>query len=81
MHVGTSWNLILKVLKCRNEIYQRLELKEMQKMESFVYLSCFLIELWSLKCQKWLFFAFPIDDSKNQSQFGKNIEVHLKDLI
>ena len=24
---GTSWNRILKVLKCRNEIYQRIELK------------------------------------------------------
>ena len=25
---GTPWNCILKILKCRNEIYQWIELKE-----------------------------------------------------
>ena len=45
----------IKFLKFKTEIYQRIELKkQMRKMGSFVQL-CLLPELWSLKCQKWLF--------------------------
>ena len=33
-------------------------------MGSFVYLSCALPELWSLKKQKWLIFLFSADGSK-----------------
>ena len=31
--------------------------KQIRKMGSFVQLSCLLLELWSLKCQKWLIFS------------------------
>ena len=55
---GIPWNWILKDLKCRNEIYQWIELKQkMKKIWSFVYLSCLLPKLWSLKSQKWLIFC------------------------
>ena len=37
MQKETPWNWILKVLKCENEIYQRIERKEnMRKIGSFV---------------------------------------------
>ena len=63
-----------KVLKCKNEIYQRIELIKI-KMRSFP-------ELWSLKCQKWLIFLyFLLVPAKDQSQFRENIYLHLKNLI
>ena len=40
---------------------------------------CLLPEL--LKCQKWLFLYFLLMSANNQSQFGENNYVHLKDLI
>ena len=46
------------------------------KMRWFVYSSCLLPELWSLKCQKGSFLYFLLMTAKHQSQFG-----HLKDLI
>ena len=77
---GPSRYCILKALKCKNEINKRIVLKEqMKKMRSFVQLWCLLSELWSLKCQKWFIF-FLLMPAKNQSQFGENIYVHLKDL-
>ena len=46
------------------------------KMRWFVYLSCLLPELWSVKCQRGSFLCFLLMTAKHQSQFG-----HLKDLI
>ena len=42
-------------------------------MDSFVYL-CLALHLWSLECQKWLFFIISVDDSK------KSITVRAKYL-
>ena len=49
MQKGTLWNWILKVLKYKNEIYQRIEL--------ICLVRCLHVKLWLLKCQKWLIFC------------------------
>ena len=44
----------------------------MRKVGSFVYLSCLLLELWSLKCQKWpLSYVFCWWQQKINHSLGK----------
>ena len=49
MQKGTLWNWILKVLKYKNEIYQRIEL--------ICLVRWLHVKLWLLKCQKLLIFC------------------------
>ena len=43
-----------------------------EKMGEFVYSSCLLRELWSLKFQKWLFFVISTDASKKSVTIWRN---------
>ena len=75
MQRGTSWNQIFKVLKCKNEMYKRID----EKMGSFVKLSCLLSEL-IIKMSKMVHVLyFLLMTAKNQLQF-KFKYMHLKDL-
>ena len=48
---STPWKWILEILKCKNEIYQRMELN------GFIYLVIMFTLRESWKCQKWLIFC------------------------
>ena len=52
---GTPWNWILKILKYKNEILKRIELKKKMRKRGHLPLRS-LPELQSLKYQNWLIF-------------------------
>ena len=58
------------LLKCKVGINQRRRAQRVdeKKKSPFVELSCFLPELWFLKCQKWRFFVFSAVGSKKICQ-------------
>ena len=57
-----SWNA--KVSYIPTDIARDGKNVPMGKMGLFVYLSCLLFELLSLKCKNGSFFVFSVDDSK-----------------
>ena len=73
---------MLKVLKWRNEIYQRTTLKRVDKKIVFICLGVmFNSGAMVIKMSKMAHFLyFMLMAVKNQSQFEQNVQVHLKDL-
>ena len=70
-----------KVLKCKNERYKRTELKgSMRKMGSLVQVMMFTTRIMVIKMSKMAFLHFLLMTAKDQSQFGQNIYLHLKDF-
>ena len=66
----------MRVLKCKNEIYERIELKRVEEKNGLI---CLVIMFNTggmvIKMSKMA------KTAKTQSQLGQNIEVHLKDLV
>ena len=74
----------LKVPKCKNEIYQWIDPQRVnEKVWWFVWLSCLLPEIWSLKCQECcIFCVFCWWQQKTGHIWGtKNTQLNLSNLI
>ena len=72
-------NLILKVLKCKNEAHQQIELKELMKQNGVICLvAMFTPGVTIIKMSKMAHFLyFLLMATKNQAQFGqKKNHVH-----
>ena len=82
MQRGDPWNWSLKILKSKNEIYQRIELKEWMKKIGVICLVIMLTPgVVANKMSKMAHFLhFLLLTAKSQSQFGQNIQMRLKDF-
>ena len=70
---GTPWKWTLKFLKCKCEIYQRIEVKQ-YKNGVICLFTMFTLRVVSIKMSKLLIFLyFLLMIAKNQSRFGQNI--------